>query len=401
MKFLITSCIILVVAVSCTQKKDYKYLGQTPPGFKAELFAPGIVSLEDRNESMITFSPDGKTCYFTQHAKKWNSCSILETVLNDTIWTTPQKASFSNNYSMCPSISSDNKHLYLAMAKDSGMHVYEFSRNEDNSWSEPLKMNDEISSSSAEYSCHPSSLGSMFVCSWRAGGVGGCDGWRIPSVNGKYQKAENLGLLNSVVGDCVWAPGPDEKFLIFQSRRPATGSIGGFFETDLYITFSLGDGQWSNPENLGPEVNSSATESSAWITHDGKYLFFASNRRGSYDIYWVSLENILKNTPKEPLVAFNHLPNELEFYQKYKDVKDNTTTIYFNLETDCQVKLDILDRAGNKLATVLDEKRATGQNSFIWEGQGFEKAEYLCQLIASDPSTGNITRESTIQILLK
>lgn len=302
---------------------------------------------------------------------------------------------------MCPSISTDGTKLFFASARDSSMGVYECTLTSQNKWSEPIKMNDEISSKSAEYSCHPSNKGNMFVCSWRAGAVGGCDGWRIPHVNGKYQKAENLGLLNSVVGDCVWAPGPDEQYLIFQSRRPTSIGGGGFFETDLFITFAMPDGKWSNPQNLGSEINSKATEGFAWVSHDGKYLFFSSNRRGTYDIYWVGLDSILKNTPKEPLVAINHKPGEPEFYQLYKDKEDTATTIYFTLEKPGKIKLTICDRAGKKLKTILDEERPKGDNQYIWKGEGFEKGEYLCELHVTDSKSEKPFQESVIQVLLR
>ncbi len=397
--FIIAAVVLLIQA--CNYHQDFKYFGQVPPGNTAVLFAPGIISLDDRNESMITFSPDDKECYFTEHHKAWEWCKIIQLVYSDTGWNAPVKSSFSNDYSMCPSISSDGKQLFIASYRDSAMNVYQCLQTATDTWSEPEKMNNEINSSSAEYSCHISNLGNMFVCSWRVGGVGGCDGWRIPYTNGKFQKAENLGVLNSIVGDCVWAPGPNEEYLIFQSRRPVIGSKGGFFETDLFITFTMPDGGWSHPQNLGPQINSPATDGSAWVSHDGKYLFFSSDRRGTYDIYWVSLDSILINTPKVPLVAINHNPGDYDFYQLYRDVNDSTTTLYFELNKSGRTRLTIYDRAGQELETILDESRLEGKNQFVWEGKGFTKGEYLCKLQVSNIDTKEQFMESTIQVLLR
>ena len=401
MKELTIIALAIYLMQGCSHQSDFEYFGQTPPGNKAELFAPGIISLDDRNESMITFSPDGKECYFTVHHNSWNWCKVLQSTYKDTSWSKPEKASFSNDYSMCPSISADGQKLFIASGRDSCMNVFQCSRTAEGTWSDPVNLKNEINSSSYEFSCHPSSLGSMYVCSWRAGGVGGCDGWRIPSKDGQYQKAENLGLLNSVVGDCVWAPGPNEEFLIFQSRRPAVGNKGGFFETDLYITFALTDGEWSNPANIGPQINSPATDGFAWVTHDGKYLFFSSDRRGTFDIYWVSLDSILKNTPKTPLGALNHKPGDYEFYQLYSDIKDSITTLYFDLIKSGNVKLTICNRSGEEIETVLNEIRDKGKNQFTWDGEGFEHREYLCKLQVSDINSGEPFMESTIQVLLK
>ena len=400
-KFSFIAAIILLI-LNCSHQSDFKYLGQKPPGNTPEIFAPGIISLDDRHESMITFSPDGKECYFTVSKNPWNDVQIMETVYQDSGWTTPEKASFINNVGFCPSISSDGKKLFfISSYKGTSAGVNLCERTADGSWSSPLEMDSLVNSGSNEYSVHPSNLGNIYVCSWRSGGVGGCDGWRIPYADGQYQKAENLGEINSVVGDCVWAPGPDEKFLIFQSRRPASGNRGGFFETDLFITFAMPDGKWSHPQNLGPQINSPETDGMAWVSHDGKYLFFSSNRRGTYDIYWVSLDSVLTNTPRIPLVAANHKPGEYEFYQLYKDASDSTTTVYFDLEKSGNVKLTICSRAGEKLGTVLNEFRQKGKNQFVWKGEGYKKGKYLCELEASDSKSGQRFMESTIQVLLK
>ena len=44
------------------------YLGQTEPGMKPEIFAPGIVSTEQFREFSGTFTPDGKEYYFFRFA---------------------------------------------------------------------------------------------------------------------------------------------------------------------------------------------------------------------------------------------------------------------------------------------------------------------------------------------
>ncbi len=72
---------------------------------------------------------------------------------------------------------------------------------------------------------------------------------------------------------------PDEEFMIFRSNRP-----GGFGGSDLYITFRTDQNAWSNPVNLGSQINSPSDELGGDVTPDGNYLTFG--RDG--DIYWVS-----------------------------------------------------------------------------------------------------------------
>ncbi|MFC1765888.1 hypothetical protein ACFL6U_27905 [Planctomycetota bacterium] len=300
-----TSCLPIVGLVLFTwgvlQAADLPhgpYLGQEPPGLTPKVFAPGFISLTQRYESFITFTPDGNECYFTEHHKEWAPYWIMKTVCRDGVWTTPQRVSFSNNYSLCPSISSDGTKFIFSK----GSSVYQCLRIAEDQWSAPTKISSPVSSSSHEFSCHLSDKGNMFVCSWRPGGLGGCDGWRIPFVNGQWQPAENLKSLNSTVGDCCFVPGPNEDYLIFQSRRPPTGGKGGFFGSDLFISFATPAGGWTAPRNLGPTINSPATDGFPWISHDGRYLFFASDRQGANDIYWVETRAFLSD-PNEPAVT--------------------------------------------------------------------------------------------------
>ncbi len=62
-------------------------------------------------------------------------------------------------------------------------------------------------------------------------------------------------------------------------------SYGG---KDLYVSFLQPDGTWSEPKNLGPDVNSAADEATPFLASDGKTLYFASegfSGYGSMDMY--------------------------------------------------------------------------------------------------------------------
>ncbi len=65
----------------------------------------------------------------------------------------------------------------------------------------------------------------------------------------------------------------DGRFLVFASTMP--GSLGGM---DLYVVERTGD-QWSDPINLGPNINSKGNEVFPYFHPEG-YLFFSSDGRG-------------------------------------------------------------------------------------------------------------------------
>jgi hypothetical protein len=94
--FILIICLLLLTATSMTaQEKDFPkfsvlYLGQKPPGKTPEIFAPGIVSKDNRYELMTTFSSDGKECFYTKSFEtntnmttkeingKWKDPSIVD-----------------------------------------------------------------------------------------------------------------------------------------------------------------------------------------------------------------------------------------------------------------------------------------------------------------------------------
>ena len=52
-------------------------------------------------------------------------------------------------------------------------------------------------------------------------------------------------------------------------------------KNDLYISFKKGESSWSQPKNLGSMINSAARETTPYLSEDNKTLFFSSSRRSS------------------------------------------------------------------------------------------------------------------------
>lgn len=76
---------------------------------------------------------------------------------------------------------------------------------------------------------------------------------------------------------------PDGLQRYFSSDRP-----GGFGGRDLYRIYKLPNGEWSAPENLGPEINTEYDEDSPFLAIDNKTMYFASNgirSMGGFDIF--------------------------------------------------------------------------------------------------------------------
>lgn len=79
---------------------------------------------------------------------------------------------------------------------------------------------------------------------------------------------------------------PDGKTLYFVSNMP-----GGYGETDIYKS-ELVNGQWSKPENLGPDINTKGKEMFPYVDKNGILYFSSDGHAGiaGLDIY-ASIEN--------------------------------------------------------------------------------------------------------------
>ena len=89
----------------------------------------------------------------------------------------------------------------------------------------------------------------------------------------------------------------DNKTLFFTSSRK--GGYGGY---DIYKSSILPNGEWGEPFNLGPNVNTKYNEASPFIHYDGKTLFFSSkghHTMGGYDVFYCTIND--DGTTTEPI----------------------------------------------------------------------------------------------------
>jgi hypothetical protein len=257
------------------------YFGLTPPGKTPEVFAPGIISLPNRFEQDICFSEDGGECYFSVRNSAWTEHQIYETHYENGEWTTPVQASFSNNHSTAPALADNDQSLYFSRDAD----IWKVVRTE-GGWSAPVMVPAPVNSTEDEWSCRISNLGNAWICSWRPGGSGACDIWRVQYADGNFINPTNISSINTTYSDCQPVAGPDEKYVIFNPYSLP----GGFGNGDLYISLADGQGGWKSPQNLGPTINTSRHDICPYISPDNKYLFF-SRQVSSTDanIYWVDI----------------------------------------------------------------------------------------------------------------
>lgn len=214
---------------------------------------PGVST--ERDEYLAYISPDDKTCYFVRKVPVQNMNRVSASDAEKEVFMLaqrdntnrfskgePMSAPFNttdDNQGGC-SISIDNKNLYFAMMRKEGglqpnCDIY-VSDNSGGEWSEIRKLSANVN--------HP-----------------------------KYWDSQP-----TIAADGVT--------LYFASDRP-----GGYGGIDIYVTRKdQKTGQWSVPQNLGPNINTPGDEKTPFIHSDSETLYFSSNGHfgfGGYDIFYV------------------------------------------------------------------------------------------------------------------
>ncbi|MCF8359647.1 MAG: OmpA family protein [Prolixibacteraceae bacterium] len=207
-----------------------------------------------------------------------------------------------------PLVSADDRFLYFTrLIKHEGFAQEKLfvSEKRGDEWVPPVEMNgfqyDETNVGAVSLSADGQWL--FFTACNKPGGMGSCDLFFSRKVNGRWMPFENIG---APVNGTSWEAQPsisaDKQFLYFASNRK-----GGQGRMDLWRSkISLNaDGLpvFSEPENLGEQVNTPQNDFSPFIHADGQTLYFASDGRigmGGSDLfvtrfnssYWSGPENL-------------------------------------------------------------------------------------------------------------
>jgi outer membrane protein OmpA-like peptidoglycan-associated protein/tetratricopeptide (TPR) repeat protein len=165
-----------------------------------------------------------------------------------------------------------------------------------NGWSEPQNLGRNVNSEFWEStpSLSPDKR-DLYFSSNVPGGFGGKDIWVCHrDENGKWSEPLNLGAeINTAADESTPFIHADNQTLYFNSN----GHAGYSEKPDLFVTRKLPDGKWSQPENLGYPINTIDDEGSLVVAADGKTAYYSSDRsdtKGGLDIYSFELRKDLR-----------------------------------------------------------------------------------------------------------
>ncbi len=271
------------------------YLGQTPPGMKPQVFAPGVVSLDGERELNSVFSPDGRIFMFSREVdgvfKMYFSAQD-----EDDVWSRPKLAGPSRTYPGHADVdmmfAPGGKRVYFI----SNRPLPGYSLDRYNIWYSdlgphgllpPVALGPHING--PDHELYPMIVGdgSLYFSSHRSDTRGRWDSYRAQFRDGRFDPPVNLGpAINTEHAEGDIFVNANETILIHNaSGRPDSLGRG-----DLYVSFAKPGGPWSDDVHLGKVINTKENEYCPQMTPDGRYFFFT---RG-HQIMWVDAKVLKK-----------------------------------------------------------------------------------------------------------
>ena len=266
------------------------YLGMPEPGEKLEIFAPGIISTDEREHGLPVFSPDGQEVFICiQYRERYGERGqyLFHSQIENNQWTDLHKPSFTTKYrNGGGTFSPDGKRFYFHTNRpikegdesNSSPHIWYVEKNKKN-WGEPVYLGSLVNAAGFSGSPWMTAYGTLYFSAER--GTDNTDVYRSCQMDGRFLEPEKLlDPISTKHYDSLSYVAPDESFIILY-RIDFTGPVN---VRDLLIFFKQKDCSWSEPKSLKESLGLKGSDLlTACVSPDGKYLFLLDDM----DIYWV------------------------------------------------------------------------------------------------------------------
>ena len=253
-----------------------------------EIFGPGVIS-GPGNDGAPTFSPDGKTLYFTRSAAHWTA--IVESHVVNGQWSKPTLAPFSGEWpDSSPAMSPDGTYIVfqttrpmtpLKEAPKPGepipgvvSNLWRVDRT-GSGWTAPVRLPDTVNIGRSIWKPSIAADGTIYFTN-----IDDKGGKRLYSsrlVHGSYETAQPLPFSDGTKADVDPEIAPDGSFLVFCS----SGRLSDDSKDHLFIVRRSGSG-WGEVERIRYEGDEkpygSSTDDEPRLGPDHRTLYFSSDR---------------------------------------------------------------------------------------------------------------------------
>ena len=247
-----------------------------------------------------------------------------------------------------------------------------------NAWTEPKSISSSINSNDHEAALAFSADGQTLLI-YKYDEIGKGDIYSSKLSGKEWSVPEKLGSdINSTYLDAHASISPDGNFIYFSSNRP-----GGYGGMDIYFAKKLPNNEWSLVLNCGPSINTEDDESFPFIHPDDSTLYFSSNHNsiGGYDVFVSNkIEDLKWSKPKNLGFPVN-TPDDDVFFIPTTDGK----RAYFS-----SIKNDGVGQQDIYILTFLESKNkpVTVYKGSVMEPNGTVPADVFVNV--TDNETGEI-----------
>jgi Tol biopolymer transport system component len=280
-----------------SHQEEKSYLGLKPPALTPEVFAPGVVSIEEGKEYKITFSPDLKEMFFTRRTPKGRNDRIWYCRFENGKLTKPVPAPFAYDCTeMEAHFTPDGNKVFinsfrpLPGEESPGRRpkLWFVDRTAEG-WSEPKVLESELNDMMPMYLSFENN-GTVYFTNARPREIRTAT-YKDGTFTNIKRLPDEVNYLREVAHPAV---APDGSFLLVDSVYLVGDRIVG----SLYVSFRQDDGSWTKAVSMKDVLK--ATDQDIYaaprVTPDGKYIFFERYERETdkADLYWVSSKVIEK-----------------------------------------------------------------------------------------------------------
>ncbi|MEO7315349.1 MAG: OmpA family protein [Ginsengibacter sp.] len=245
-----------------------------------------------------------------------------------------------SNLEYFPSLTIDGKKLIFTKRIGNNEDFYE-SDLIDGVWSKAVPLSGNINSPNYNEGAQNISQDGKWLiftgCNFPKG-LGSCDLYISYLTKKGWTEPQNLGPnINSEFWESTPSLSPDKRDLYFSSSVP-----GGFGGKDIWVSHRDDKGKWGIPYNLGPEINTAGDESTPFIHADNQTLYFNSTGLPGYsekpDLFLTKkLPEGKWSTPKNLGYPINTIDDEGSLVV----AADGKTAYYSSDRSDTRGGLDI------------------------------------------------------------
>lgn len=206
-------------------------------------------------------------------------------------------------------------------------------------WSDAKPLGGKVNTNLNEGAQNISQDGQLLIftgCNYPEG-EGSCDLYFSVKTNTGWSEPQNLGpVVNTDFWESSPSLSPDKRNLYFASSQ-----AGGFGGRDIWVTHRLPTGKWSRPENLGEAVNTAGDESCPFMHADNETLYFNSNGHPGYGMTDLFLSKKVNDSSWVVAENLGYPVNTIDDQGSLIVAADGKTAYYASDGTDTKGGLDM------------------------------------------------------------